>query len=76
MEKSRKSQGRCKSKKKRPPCERKGWILTKNSTKISSLSFIDKQTTKLALIPHSHQKLNCLKRGVSYSSIVSLSINQ
>ena len=28
------------------------------------------------LIPHSHQKLNCLKGGVSYFSSVSLSINQ
>ena len=27
-------------------------------------------------IPHSHQKLNCLKSGVSYSSTVSLPINQ
>ena len=27
-------------------------------------------------IPHSHQKLSCLKNSVSYSSIVSLPINQ
>ena len=26
------------------------------------------------LIPHSHQKLNCLRSGVGYSSTVSLSI--
>ena len=27
-------------------------------------------------IPHSHQKLSCFKSGVSYSSLVSLPINQ
>ena len=57
MDKSGKNEGRCKSEKKRPPCQREDEYLRKNSTKISNLSLIDKQTTKLALIPHSHQKV-------------------
>ena len=31
--------------------------------------------SSIRVIPHSHQKLSCLKSGVSYSSTVSVPIN-
>ena len=49
---------------------------TKSNIRFVLLEQVMLGEAKLSLIPHSHQKLSCLKSGVSYSLSVSLPINQ